>query len=537
MFKTDVNNLPKYSNTEVDLVCDNCSIEKRMTYKLYTSYGYCNGEYYCRKCKLKKNNLEKYGVENVFQLKEIKDKTKKTNLGKYGVEYISQSNDIKEKKIKNNLDKYGEVHHLKNKSILEKQKNTNLNKYGVDNISKLDTIKEKKKYKCLKEHGVDYYFQTIQFKESLLNTNMDKYGTEHSFQADIVKENIIRTNIERYGVDNPSKNIDIINKIKKSVTNTLHNKILLGNDNIINIDSDNRMFEIYCDDCKQNFNITYFLFYKRRETKTKICTNCNIIDKHQSGKEILLQELIKNNYDGELLFNYKLCNRELDVYIPKLKLAFEFNGVYWHSEIFRSKNYHKDKTDLCNKNNIQLIHIWEDDWIYKNDIIKSMILNKLNKNKKIYARNCEIREVIDINLIKDFLNKNHIQGYVNSSIKVGLFNNDELVSLMCFKKSKNEYELNRFCNLLNTTVIGSASKILKYFINKYNDNIFTFSDNSYSSGNLYELLNFKKLYDLKPDYHYVVSGIRIHKFNFRKKDTSSIYKIFDAGKKKYKYNR
>ena len=120
---------------------------------------------------------------------------------------------------------------------------------------------------------------------------------------------------------------------------------------------------------------------------------------------------------------------------------------------------------MCNSNGIQLFHICEDDWIYKQNIIKSMILNKLGKSSnKIYARKTEVKEVIDNKLVREFLDNNHIQGFVGSKIKLGLFYKDELVSLMTFSKRtfmKNEdYELVRFCNKLNTNVIGGASKLL-----------------------------------------------------------------------------
>jgi hypothetical protein len=104
-------------------------------------------------------------------------------------------------------------------------------------------------------------------------------------------------------------------------------------------------------------------------------------------------------------------------------------------------------------------------------IIKSIIISKINKiENKIYARNCEIKE-IDTKDCRDFLNKNHIQGYTTSSIKIGLYYKDDLISVMTLGNrrinSKNSFELIRFCNKINFNVIGSASKIFKYFLKKY----------------------------------------------------------------------
>jgi len=147
MFKSDVSHLGKYSRKKINLSCDKCSVEKTITYKSYTSYGYTNGDYLCRKCKLEKNNMEKYGVVNVFQLESVKQKSKETILDKYGVENVSQSSEI-QLKVKNTmLERYNEYHHFKNKETYQKYVNNLMDKYGVENISQLDEIKEKKRKK------------------------------------------------------------------------------------------------------------------------------------------------------------------------------------------------------------------------------------------------------------------------------------------------------------------------------------------------------------------------------------------------------
>jgi hypothetical protein len=256
----------------------------------------------------------------------------------------------------------------------------------------------------------------------------------------------------------------------------LHEKTLKNNPEIRHIDSENRQFKIFCEDCQDLFEIGYFLFYKRRETKTKICTICNKIDKHQSGLEINLQKFIKSVYEGTILNNYRIEGKELDIYLPELKLTFEFNGVYWHSNLYKENNFHLNKTKFFQILDISLIHIWEDDWAHKRDIIKSIISNKIGlTTNRIGARKCQIREV-DNNLVRDFLNENHIQGFVGSKVKLGLFYEDELVSLMTFgnlrrslgqKNKGDHWELLRFCNKLNTQVIGGASKLFRYFLNNF----------------------------------------------------------------------
>jgi len=544
-----IEELSKSSSALIRVKCDNCKCEKSIKYKYYKLYGYSDGYYLCRKCKLSQNLKNKYNVENVFQITDIKDKIKKTVQNKYNVDNVSQLNSIKRKKEKTWSNKSDD----EKEDIKKKRKNTIKLKYNVDNVSQLDSIKRKKE-KTWNNKSDD---EKEKILKKRIETVQKKYKKDYIFQIESIKEQIKKTNIKLYGVENVLSNKDIRKKAIKSSIEALNKKTKLKNPNIIKINEET--FTIKCEICNQNFNINKILYYKRNETKTTICTNCNPINKNISGLEIQFINFIEKNYNGIILKNdRKIINPyELDIYLPELKLAFEFNGVYWHNELYKSKNYHYNKTLKCRNKNIQLIHIWEDDWIYNKDIIISMILNKLNKtNKKIFARKTEIKTITDNSIVSEFLNKNHIQGYAKSSIKIGLLYDNELVSLMTFKKSKdNSYELNRFCNIINTNVIGSASKLFKYFLNNFKFNtITTFSDNSYSYGNLYEKLGFKIYKELKADYSYVLNDKRIHKFNFRKKnlqkifghidDTEhniclkhNIYRIYDSGKLKWIYKK
>jgi hypothetical protein len=242
----------------------------------------------------------------------------------------------------------------------------------------------------------------------------------------------------------------------------------------------------------------------------------------------VLVQFIKTVYDGEIILN---CNdiispKHLDIYLPDLKIAFEFNGLYWHNELFKNSTYHKDKTDKCLEMGIKLIHIWEDDWIYKNDIIKSRIRNILNQNtKKIYARKCVIKEVTASDS-RIFLNQNHLQGFINSKYYIALFHDNEMVSIMTFgqlrnvlgvKNKKNHFELYRFCNKLNMNVVGGASKLFNYFITKYSpDEVISYFDRSWGYSKVYNTIGFKLDSYTIPNYYYVISGIRQHRFNWNK---------------------
>ena len=84
-----------------------------------------------------------------------------------------------------------------------------------------------------------------------------------------------------------------------------------------------------------------------------------------SFKEKELYDFIKLIYSGEIITSYR-SGLEIDIYLPELKIGFEFNGLYWHSELFKDKNYHLDKTKYFKENGIRIIHVcayrdWETD--------------------------------------------------------------------------------------------------------------------------------------------------------------------------------
>lgn len=234
-------------------------------------------------------------------------------------------------------------------------------------------------------------------------------------------------------------------------------------------------------------------------------------------------------YSDEPLLLTEGSNRkkDIDIYIPELNLGIEYNGQYWHSSKFKKKNSHLDKTLAARKLGITLIHIFSSEWINKKDIVKSRLRNLLGESTKVYARKCTIVE-LSPKEFKDFNEENHIQGSFNSSIKLGLKYRGDLIAVMGFAKArytKADWELTRFCNKCNYTVVGGASKLFKYFIRKNSPkSIVSYSDLRWGSGNLYSNLGFSLSHTSKPNYFYIDS----------KGDTSKLYSRITFQKHKLK---
>jgi len=304
-------------------------------------------------------------------------------------------------------------------------------------------------------------------------------------------------------------------------------------------------------------------FYNRahRDRSGIICPICNPISSFSSF-ELLFEEVLKELNITDYVKRNKsvLKNLELDFYFPNHNFAIELNGCYWHSEIYKDKKYHQIKSDRCNEIDIDLWHIWEDDFYEKRDIIKSMLKNKFGLiSNFIYARNCVVREITSKEY-KSFLDLNHIQSSINSSIKLGLFYENSLVSVMGFgqlrkslgnkEKDDKKFELVRFCTILNTRVIGGASKLLSYFEKNFKwDEIISYAKRDHSKGNVYKQLGFIQDKICLPGYTWLVNGKRKHRFNFRKSVISNInnkhlteieimhnqgyYRCFDSGNFKF----
>ena len=256
------------------------------------------------------------------------------------------------------------------------------------------------------------------------------------------------------------------------------------------------------------------------------CPKCGIIE---SKGENEIYEYVCSLVGKE---NVEHSNRtvldgyEIDIYVPSLRIGIEYNGLKWHSDKFKNRRYHLIKTEKANKNGVKLIQIFEDEYIKSKEIVLSKIRSilKMNKDLKLsIARKCKVME-IDKKTAKDFINKNHIQGYKGSTISIGCFDNGTIIGVMTFRKNGEEWILNRFASDINRRCLGVGGKLFSFFVKKYDPKIVkSYADLRWTTDrddNLYTKIGFKLDGVLKPEYRYVSNSKpteRIHKFNFRKK--------------------
>ena len=289
------------------------------------------------------------------------------------------------------------------------------------------------------------------------------------------------------------------------------------------------------------------VFYQTFNNHIKGKQGCPKCIREKSVIETELFEYVKSLLPNEIVEENNrtvLNGKEIDVYVPNLKIGFEMNGLVWHSEKFeKDSNYHLLKTEEALKNNVQLIQIFEDEWVRKNQICKSMVSNILGIYKNnIFVNQCVIKEVTSEHT-NDFLESNHIEGKtVSPSINIGLYYKDTLVQMMVFDKQPNNcYNLMRLCSVLDTNIIGGASEIFKYFCEKYNpDEIVSCVDRRWSNGMVYETLGFQLTHISKPNYSYVANKKRINHSILTEQEylnNKEWYKIYDCGYLCYKWKK
>lgn len=542
----------------IDYIEENTPLLKDPIYNLTTKiYWILNGLTDFPKCK-HPNCSNKIGIGKRASLKNG-----------YRMQYCSRSclfsdpEGVK-KRQQAYYEKTGYKNPMHNPAIIKKMEENCMKKYGAKNMFSSKHFRKKSKETCLEKYGVDSFSKTKEYRNKVKETSLKNWGKTSPMKSEKVKEILKEKTKEKWGYEYASQSPIFQEKRRKHLKEQYgdnYNQVIYGgkgnpgqsrrayNDFILNSKIVEPLFseEEYVKTRQKNINNFKFRCKKCGTIfeswwdngGTKSCPNCSIL----GGTSIEERELF--DYLKECAIEFKQNDRilisplEIDAYIPSKHLAIELDGLYWHSTLIqKDKNYHLHKTEECEKQGIQLIHIFEDEWLYKQDIVKSRLKNLLGiYNNKCFARQCEVKEVSSSDSAA-FQFQNHIQGAVNSKVNLGLYFKDELVSLMTFSKprfdKKHEWELVRFCNKLGWHIPGAASKLLTHFEREYKPkNIVSYADRRWSKGNLYRQLGFELDHISPPDYSYWKNEIHYHRYSrvkYQKHKLSKLLENFDPNK-------
>lgn len=162
-------------------ICGKCKNKKTKIDK----YGSLENFYKQRQTKIEKHNLEKYGVKNVFQTKDVMEKSKETSLQRYGFEHPQSSDIVKSHQRETFERTLGVANPFVSKECREKAKQTNLKKYGVECTLERGIVREnsRKAYRERKE-------EIISKREKVC---LEKYGNTSPIRLDVCKKKMQKT--------------------------------------------------------------------------------------------------------------------------------------------------------------------------------------------------------------------------------------------------------------------------------------------------------------------------------------------------------
>lgn len=375
------------------------------------------------------------------------------------------------------------IHMHKNKTGIGSTKSL---KKKLEGISKIDEEKKYEKYEktCMEKYGCKNVSQAKMVREKIENHFEKKYGNKNI----LITDHFHKKMLEKYGVKNRNQ-IHIIDGRYEDLNNPDWLK------------EKHKEFSLE--------QISKILGVTKRTVELKFKKlNLEINDKKNNKRsklEIEVQNFIEQecglkteNSVRTILKN----NKELDIYIPEKNIAIEFNGLYWHSCFDKNdeKNVSKRhiiKTDECEEKGIQLLHIFENEWINNKDLWKSVIKAKCGIfDRKYGARELKISINEDKIKIKNFLSENHLQGSSNFNFSICLINeNKEIIQVATFGKPRftkheNCLELLRFCTKKNNAVIGGFSKIIKNYKKNNKEDLLSYANRRWSDGGVYKRHNF-----------------------------------------------
>lgn len=481
------------------------------------------------------NELEKSKVNKyISDDKELVAKCKKTSI------IINDPNNLSGKLTKHIIEIYGDVNIPSNTYQRKKYEQINGKKWFEEYFDVVEIDKEKRRKCNLCEwETTDIYNKSGCFTNHIENTHkisLDDYLIQ--FPEDIQYHHNYIKKIDRGNellIEENFVTCQLCNEKMKSISNThLKNK-----------------HKISVEEYKLKFPNSKIVSESTSNILSELIkeTNINFQPTWTSKGETEIKEFIEGLgfeiYKGK---NRKLLEgKEIDLIIPSLKIAIEYNGLYYHTEnMGKNSVYHLNKTLACNQLGYKLIHIFEDEWVVNKELIKSKLKHILGVSDgyKIGARKTVIKKISKEDK-SYFLDECHIQGNDKSDIFYGAYYGDILVGVMTFNSHRNmtksvegEYELSRYATRQGYTISGLASKILKQFINDYSPkSIISFADRRWTldgNNNMYTNLGFDLVSIVKPTYFYYNSKVnkykRYHKFSFGKNNLKKKYNEIDFTK-------
>lgn len=554
--------LTDHSNNQVRGVCATCGLKTEFRSINAGYHKHCSHDCSVRDPEVTEKRtvnakaalVEKYGVENPSQISGNSAKVKATKLARHGSE---------------------------NYCNIEKAKETNLERYGHTSFLGTPERIVKQREHSQKTYGVDHHTKSAVWKDQIKQVFHERYGVDHPASRPEVRVRL-KARIESEGADfvlrKPSTRKACALALRERVVARVENDLggTFG-EHITVIDLMAGRF--LCGVCRKEFVMPNYGTSRSQPRTYPRCTACFPIKDNRDS--IIQQELVawvaapcESGGCGIAIEEITLNDRhalgngkEIDLYIPSRKIGLELNGNFWHTELYgnKPKNYHQDKVLVAAKHGIRLVHIFEDDWIKKRELVKEKIKQILAvpvPRAKFYARKTSTYNIQSYsgqlpNELHSFFDSNHIQGSVRNLRKdtvhamVATDASGQIIAAMLFtsqrrvhmskkttpsndKVETGHWELVRYAVKSGCLCVGMAGKLMKQFARVITSSgkpahITSYADLAWSKHpeivdgpeSMYQKLGFAQTSVTQPSYCYVHRSdflSRQHRYKYRKSE-------------------
>lgn len=288
-------------------------------------------------------------------------------------------------------------------------------------------------------------------------------------------------------------------------------------------------------DCSGTICVSAYILVRRKKGNSIfLCRDCS----RSSGESEMFHYISSLGLKENAVPNDRslIYPQELDVYIPEKNIAVEFNGIYWHSvRAGKSDTYHYEKWLSCRRKGVALISVWEDDWNYRNDAVKSLLKKMIAPESLKLVNESSIKaEVVSRDIAHTFHKENNVMRRIDGEIHIGIRDNSvgDLLAVSTWKVVEDCIYLQGYCEKNWTTINNGVALCVdlgRKMAQKHGaTHMIAISSNSYPCEDDYLSVGFTPFSVIPPSRYYISGGKRIFH------GSTSSNELFDCGQTTYR---
>jgi hypothetical protein len=457
-------------------------------------------------------NLERYGVENAILNQSVREQLRQTVRERYGVDSVLQSPEVRERIRQVHRENHGVDYPFQSKEILARASQSFERNHGYANDMRIARAAFREQNSGLNP------FQIPEIQGRVQDTLVDRYGVDHPMRSPEIFQRAVSTLERNHGFSNPAQL-----HLSPAAYKMLADPVALRRE----------LETLGITGTAKQYNITRSIVRRYHDVHLLNILPARVRSQYEEDiAKILCEQGIVFHRNDTVICKPK----QLDFLIPGHQLAIEFNGLYWHSETAGGKDrgYHSEKARKCRQQGIQLLTIFEDEWVNRQQVIVNHIRHLCGLTDTVIgARKLKIAKQSYSQEVRDFMDLHHIQGPapVASHCYVARLDGTIMAAVLLRTESNSTQEMVRYCVNTEYSFPGLFSRFISAIRRDAICRVLTTTaDLRWSQGRLYEQTGFTVSHEIKPDYYYTDYQVREHKFGFRKANIKRRFGLDIEGK-------